>query len=200
MRPTILLLLLAVSCVLPPNPNINRPTPNTEAINSKEGPQLVAFSHISHYITKSTLNCTDCHSFSAQIADFGRPAHKACYSCHQDKNFAGENNSGFCQSCHNPKSNTLQTFPRDGKGSVWLADFNHKLHLNPNPENLDKFGRSNCDSCHNPNDTVAGSLLPAHKECIGCHGDGAGAIAIAPLLTSRATSQDCLGCHTDVRQ
>jgi predicted CXXCH cytochrome family protein len=181
------------SCV-PSEPNIKQPI-----ASQGEVAPLVGFSHEAHYQRKSAFDCTDCHSYSAKLSDFGRPAHEACESCHE-KEFAGVDNKAFCESCHIEQSKSLQSFPRAGKGNLSLASFNHKSHLNPSADNFTRFGKSNCESCHNPNDNDPGSLSPGHKECNGCHGDSAGKNAAAPRLISQANSKDCLGCHTDVRR
>jgi hypothetical protein len=186
------LFFVLASCV--PSAEVAQPTPKSDAATARVG-----FSHESHYQRKAGLDCTDCHSYSAKNADFGRPAHEACSSCHTAEFTTGAS-ANFCESCHAPQSKSLQGFPREGKGSISLASFNHKSHLSPSEASLSKFGQSTCETCHNPNDSVEGSLVPGHKECSGCHGDSAGKNAAAPKLISQATGRDCLGCHTDVRK
>lgn len=163
--------------------------------------QPESFSHSLHYQKKADLGCVVCHSYSPQLSDFQRPAHKQCAECHPNKDFTNTDASNsFCRSCHAGEGYNLYVFPRNGKGSVMLADFNHQAHLNPTPANQ-RFGVTvGCVSCHELDDNVAGALSPAHKQCAGCHGASGGAEPAKPSLMPTAEVKDCLGCHLDVRQ
>lgn len=171
------------------------------------------FSHASHFGANGggkINDCKDCHRYDPQSRNYDRPGHNPCVDCHATGTSGGSSIKGdftsrdasapLCQNCHAGTGfQVRKDFPDPRKGVVALKNFSHKDHLDTGGKVFKKFGRVNCDNCHALKSTGE-AAMPGHAECGQCHGDSAGADAVAPSVKSTATSKDCDGCHEDARK
>ncbi len=169
----------------------------TPAVEAQEEGSTVADMPPVHdfHVNDFGLECTDCHNLpespapGQELSFSVRPGHSNCDACHEDIFEEGELVS-FCMVCHEGEVYDLSPFP---SGQNSLAVFSHTQHVDPQGRVNRQTGmRQDCTFCHAAEDPMAGVSLPAHPQCVACHG---GAEAVSPMLSVEGGNEGCLGCH-----
>ena len=172
----------------------------TPRVEAQEGSGVADLLPVHEFhVNEFGLECTDCHNRPEspepgfELSFSVRPGHSNCDACHEDAFEEGEL-VNFCMVCHEGEVYDLSSFP---SGHNSLDIFSHAQHVDSQGRVNRQTGmRQDCAFCHAAEGQMAGVSMPAHPQCVSCHG---GTEAVTPQLSEEGGNDGCLSCHSLIK-